>query len=465
VCDISASANGNCNQSVDWNTVAVESAEHVAYYTSIAVHANGDPMISYSDGANTALKFAICDLSESANGNCDQSVDWTTVAVESAGQVGQFTSITLGDNGDPMISYYDITNEDLKFAICDLSESANGNCDQSVDWTTVAVDSAGAVGEYTSIAVDANGNLTISYYDITNEDLRFAICDLSESANGNCDQSVDWTTTVTVDSAGAVGEYTSIAVDTNGDPMISYYDATNEDLRFAICDLSESANGNCDQSVDWTTTVTVDSAGRVGYYTSIAVDANGNPMISYLDGTNGDLKFATARGDVEDVCPSDPDNDADNDLICLGDGYLPPMTGDNDNCPDDYNPAQENGDGDGWGDACDNCPTTATPWYVPEGDEDCDGFTSAKEAHVGTDPLDACPDNPSHDAWPVDTDVNTKINVLDLFAFTLADVMGTSPGEPNYNARFDLTANESVDVLDLFEYVRLEVLGTQCTNP
>jgi hypothetical protein len=406
VCDISASANGNCNQSVDWNTVAVESAEHVAYYTSIAVHANGDPMISYSDGANTALKFAICDLSESANGNCDQSVDWTTVAVESAGQVGQFTSITLGDNGDPMISYYDITNEDLKFAICDLSESANGNCDQSVDWTTVAVDSAGAVGEYTSIAVDANGNLTISYYDIT-----------------------------------------------------------NEDLRFAICDLSESANGNCDQSVDWTTTVTVDSAGRVGYYTSIAVDANGNPMISYLDGTNGDLKFATARGDVEDVCPSDPDNDADNDLICLGDGYLPPMTGDNDNCPDDYNPAQENGDGDGWGDACDNCPTTATPWYVPEGDEDCDGFTSAKEAHVGTDPLDACPDNPSHDAWPVDTDVNTKINVLDLFAFTLADVMGTSPGEPNYNARFDLTANESVDVLDLFEYVRLEVLGTQCTNP
>jgi hypothetical protein len=96
-------------------------------------------------------------------------------------------------------------------------------------------------------------------------------------------QAYNWST-VAVDSTGSVGEYTSIAVDANGDPMISYHDGTpNLDLKFAVCDLSESTNGNCDQSGDWGS-VTVDSTGTVGQYASISVDVNGDPMISYRKG-------------------------------------------------------------------------------------------------------------------------------------------------------------------------------------
>jgi hypothetical protein len=84
-----------------------------------------------------------------------------------------------------------------------------------------------------------------------------------------------------VDSAGDVGEYTSLAV-VEGRPAISYHDGTSRDLRFAI-------NSAADGSGTWTL-ITVDSAGNVGEYTSLAV-VDGRPAISYYDNTNGDLKF------------------------------------------------------------------------------------------------------------------------------------------------------------------------------
>jgi hypothetical protein len=290
MCDLSASANGNCDQGGDWSTAVVDAGGSVGWTSSIAVDVDGDPVISYYDSSNEDLKFAICDLSASASGSCDQGGDWSTVTVDAEGSVGWTSSIAVDVDGDPVISYYDATNQDLKFAVCDLSASANGNCDQGGDWSTLTVDTLGDVGRFTSTAVSTNGDMAISYSDQTNGDLKLAICELAASANGSCDQTGDWSTLI-VDAGGTVGLWTSIALDANENPMISYYDSANHDLKFAMCDLLASANGNCDQTGDWSVE-TVDVAGDVGRFTSIAVGTNGRPMISYHDLTNGDLKFA-----------------------------------------------------------------------------------------------------------------------------------------------------------------------------
>ena len=88
---------------------------------------------------------------------------------------------------------------------------------------------------------------------------------------------------VTLDnSVGVVVAYTSIAIGTNGNPIISYYDNANGSLKVAACN-----NPTCTTS----TNTTIDNNNDVGTYTSIAIGTNGNPIISYYDYANGNLKI------------------------------------------------------------------------------------------------------------------------------------------------------------------------------
>jgi hypothetical protein len=183
-------------------------------------------------------------------------------------------------NGNPAISYYDNTNYNLKFLRAD---DVSG-----VAWPVAAVVDtgvqSGTVGQYSSQAI-VNGNPAISYYDASSGDLKYI---RATDANGT-----NWGTPVTLDSSGDVGRFTSLVV-VNGCPAISYYDATNatnvtkRDLKYV---RAADASGT-----SWGTPVTLDSTGIVGQYTSMAI-VNGNPAISYYDSTNTELKYVRA-GDV-----------------------------------------------------------------------------------------------------------------------------------------------------------------------
>jgi hypothetical protein len=53
-----------------------------------------------------------------ANASMTRAFETTlpTTAIDTVGSVGYFTSITIGDDGQPVISYRDSTNTDLKVA-------------------------------------------------------------------------------------------------------------------------------------------------------------------------------------------------------------------------------------------------------------------------------------------------------------------------------------------------------------
>jgi methionine-rich copper-binding protein CopC len=140
-------------------------------------------------------------------------------------------------------------------------------------WYNETVDT-GNVGRYSSITLDSAGNPFISYVDSTNHNLKLAFR-----------YSGSWYKEV-IGTGG--GSTTSIALDKNNTPHISYSDGFK--LLYAVKIGSV-----------WSIQ-TVDSAGTyIGEYNSLALDSSGNPHISYYNETNGgltgyDLKYAYYSG-------------------------------------------------------------------------------------------------------------------------------------------------------------------------
>jgi hypothetical protein len=135
-------------------------------------------------------------------------------------------------------------------------------------WVSEIADPGGSVGEYSSIALDAQENPHVAYQDFGALDLEYA-----KKIDGAWFRE-------TVDSAGSVGAYASLSIDGDGNPMIAYYDEIADHLKFA----RRSAGA-------WIVE-TVDQSGAVGELCAIDIDALGNPMVSYYDAGNGDLKLA-----------------------------------------------------------------------------------------------------------------------------------------------------------------------------
>ena len=212
--------------------------------THIALDSNGDVHIcSKLPGPNHDLYYTT-----------NASGSWDSAVIDSSGNLGGDCFILLDSDDDIHITYRDDSNTNLKYATKALSSNIAAS-----NWDVSTMDNNGNVGNYGSMAVDANNTLHVAYYSSTGSCLKYATLE---------DGSTTWSKEI-VESTNDIGKFTSIALDSHGKPHITYRDTTNTQLRYAH-----------KMGSSWET-ATIDSTSLSGSGTSLAIDSSDHLHVAY----------------------------------------------------------------------------------------------------------------------------------------------------------------------------------------
>jgi predicted regulator of Ras-like GTPase activity (Roadblock/LC7/MglB family) len=249
---------GNESRTID------DPAGHVGHDSSIAIGADGFPVISHQDFFSGVLRITHCGNATCSSNNVSTNVDLGTE------NVGGFPSIAIGTDGLPIVSHWNRTAYTVRVTHCGNVACTAGNITTTVD------DPIGQVGGYTSIAIGSDGLPIIAHHDATVEGLRVTHCGNITCTSGNQSRTID-------DAVDEVGIGPSMAIGVDGLPIISHWDGTIKALRVTHCGTVSCSAGNVSRTID-------DPSALVGSDSSIAIGIDGLPVISHRNETNKALR-------------------------------------------------------------------------------------------------------------------------------------------------------------------------------
>ena len=241
----------------EWEVQDISDQGHDGWDNRLVVDAQGRPHISTIDpeefGGNGVEYYTI-----GADGQ------WLVEEVGSGPLTYKFaTSIGVDPQGNPHITYYDQTSDDLKLA----SRSASG-------WSIATVDAQGETGLFSSLVIDGTGRFHISYLHKTGQSSGV----VKYATRGASDSNWQLSEVGTLENLvfGFIGarNVTSLALDSQGNPWIAYSD--EKSMKLAIWDGSA-----------WQTQTVVDAGARpLGQQVSLKLDSQDEPHIAYYEVTN-----------------------------------------------------------------------------------------------------------------------------------------------------------------------------------
>jgi hypothetical protein len=246
--------------------------------SSVTIGSDGLPLISYY--ATSGLTVTHC------NDLLCSDFDTYLLDDDEPG-TGQYNSITIGVDGLGLISYFEEVDDDLKNDL-KVAHCNNVACSSA---TLSPMGIFAESGMYTSITIGSDGLGLISHFRPDDGTLQVSHC-----YNIAC-TSAD-TYALDFDLYDNRGKYSSITIGDDGLGLITYYyefGSSKGELRVANCiDLA------CSRAV----ITTIDSFPtnlRVGRYSSVTIGADGLPLISYYEDshyvTDGKLKVIHCGSD------------------------------------------------------------------------------------------------------------------------------------------------------------------------
>ena len=210
---------------------------HNLFFTSIAVDSNQKAHIVYCNGLGGTFKLDYATNAVSG---------WSVLTLDTSDSIREYPSLALGKSGHVFVSNFSFAGNKIEMA-----SNISG---------AYSVEEIEGGGFFSSIGVDSNEKVHISYYD-ANKQLRYATNTLGS-----------WSY-VTLDSDIDSGEFNALTVDKNDKVHICYYDNNTSEFKYIT-----NASGS-----GWVETVVMTNA-YVSYRPDIAVDSNGAVHLVFLDG-------------------------------------------------------------------------------------------------------------------------------------------------------------------------------------
>lgn len=224
----------------------------LGYYASLDYNLmTGRPTVAYRGNGNGllagshTLNYAVTSDNPGGCSNAGSPTGWDCRVIDFTAETGNFVSFHAPRNANDalQVAYYDATNHQLKYA---RRVGGNVYCNNfplaDIGWQCDAIETVdiGGFGVGLSMAVDANGNPAIAYYDQTdyaNGVLKVARfvgsggnCGIG-AANGTWQCSVADRGLIPLVGVHNVGQNPSIGLSPDGRVHVSHYDATAKQLR------------------------------------------------------------------------------------------------------------------------------------------------------------------------------------------------------------------------------------------
>ncbi len=201
----------------------------------------------------TATLLAVCLTAATLSAN---TWKWRVENVDTA---GKFTSIAVDHDGNVHLSYSEGAN--TKYGFRPAGDSSK--------WFTMVIDGNGS---FTNLALDAQGHPHICY---TQRVIKYAHWDGAK-----------WQIQSLATDNALIGFSCSIAVNAAGSPFIAWYRERNgDDTLYGHLKFAELQDGA------WIVR-TLDFDSQTGKWESMTTDAQGNPVIAFDAYVKGILKFA-----------------------------------------------------------------------------------------------------------------------------------------------------------------------------
>lgn len=241
-------------------TIEDVDASSLGWYSELAVHPSGRPVISYCKLCAQTQTSTQLDLALWLGSS------WQRWRIDSADFTGWYTSIAVAPSGEGIIGYFELSPSPT----FTLRIARSASFTNLTTWTRETLEPTAQAGDSNAIAVDPGGDLLVAWGDHGNQQVGFSRFD-----------GTTWSSEVVAAAKGWQG--VSVAADATGLPGISYVAA---DGVIAYAHFDGSA---------WTTEPTNDAA-VVGRYPSLALDAWYQPAIVYDDGYNRGIAVARRSG-------------------------------------------------------------------------------------------------------------------------------------------------------------------------